>query len=434
MKTNRLFKVSFCVLFILVISMMFTGCQSGKKVNSEETMHTEITSAYTEADEHSTVSSATNATASKGNECTASAETIAECAFDSIRFRDGIFSRPVTAQLVSYADEPKRDPYGRVFTIITCTSLDEYGNYITKDICVILQSCSDSGQYTHIALNYFYTGVSLQVSNQILAANHWDEGPDYDSNNNSSNENSVSNENNGINGVPSNNNNTTGDNSSGNNVGGNNFDGNNSGSNNTTAHTHNYTEADCTTPQTCTVCGATNGSAIGHKWKEATCTAPQTCTVCGTTSGSAAGHKWQDATCTEPATCSVCKKTSGKALGHDIFITKCERCDYSNFSNLAGTYNVLSAYDGYDGERYDVKNVSISSSGVLSFTFNGKKHSITIKQTDQTYTTTSSVIFDCYTNGVKEPDAFVSVDPDCDFIELEWEYLDGCNLYFRAGL
>ena len=44
-------------------------------------------------------------------------------------------------------------------------------------------------------------------------------------------------------------------------------------------------------------------------------------------------HQWQDATCTEPKTCSVCGKTEGEALGHDWDEnSKCKRtgCDVSN--------------------------------------------------------------------------------------------------------
>ena len=43
--------------------------------------------------------------------------------------------------------------------------------------------------------------------------------------------------------------------------------------------THNYAEATCTKPKTCTLCGATTGSATGHSWKNATCTEPATCSV-----------------------------------------------------------------------------------------------------------------------------------------------------------
>ena len=34
-------------------------------------------------------------------------------------------------------------------------------------------------------------------------------------------------------------------------------------------HEHSWTEATCTMPKTCTVCGETEGEALGHQWSEA---------------------------------------------------------------------------------------------------------------------------------------------------------------------
>lgn len=131
--------------------------------------------------------------------------------------------------------------------------------------------------------------------------------------------------------------------------------------------------------ETCTRCGDTIGGATipatGHDWEDATCTEPKTCSNCGKTSGSALGHDWgdweiwiegscdemdmpgerrrwcqncneedvdenyrpdhdwQDATCTEPETCSNCGATRGSRLGHEWDAypyydpCKCSRCD-----------------------------------------------------------------------------------------------------------
>ena len=81
-------------------------------------------------------------------------------------------------------------------------------------------------------------------------------------------------------------------------------------------HEHEWTEATCTEPRTCTKCGETEGEPLGHKWEEATCTEPRTCSVCGATEGEALGHKWQEANCMEPRTCSACGATEGEPLGH----------------------------------------------------------------------------------------------------------------------
>lgn len=57
---------------------------------------------------------------------------------------------------------------------------------------------------------------------------------------------------------------------------------------------HNWTEANCTTAKTCSICDKTEGSALGHDWADATCTAPKTCkrTGCTATDGSPLGHNW----------------------------------------------------------------------------------------------------------------------------------------------
>ena len=79
---------------------------------------------------------------------------------------------------------------------------------------------------------------------------------------------------------------------------------------------HVWKDADCTTPKTCTVCGATDGEALGHIWKDADCITPKTCAVCGVTDGEALGHIWKDADCITPKTCTVCGATEGEAKGH----------------------------------------------------------------------------------------------------------------------
>ena len=79
---------------------------------------------------------------------------------------------------------------------------------------------------------------------------------------------------------------------------------------------HTWTNATCTAPKTCNVCGETEGEALDHDWTDATCTASKTCAVCGETEGEALDHDWTDATCTAPKTCAVCGETEGEALDH----------------------------------------------------------------------------------------------------------------------
>lgn len=79
---------------------------------------------------------------------------------------------------------------------------------------------------------------------------------------------------------------------------------------------HQWVDADCKVPKTCSLCGATEGGALGHTWIGANCEAPKTCAVCSQTEGEALGHSWTDANCEAPKTCAVCGKTDGEALGH----------------------------------------------------------------------------------------------------------------------
>lgn len=90
---------------------------------------------------------------------------------------------------------------------------------------------------------------------------------------------------------------------------------------------HNWCEATCTAPKTCSKCGATEGEAIGHIWEEATCTVPKTCTRCGATEGEPEGHIWKEATCTSPATCTKCGEKTGTASGkHSRRQGYCDYC------------------------------------------------------------------------------------------------------------
>ena len=57
-----------------------------------------------------------------------------------------------------------------------------------------------------------------------------------------------------------------------------------------------------------------------HEWKEATCTTPKTCSLCNETEGEPLGHKFENATCVLPEMCSICNTENGEALGHAIVI------------------------------------------------------------------------------------------------------------------
>lgn len=77
---------------------------------------------------------------------------------------------------------------------------------------------------------------------------------------------------------------------------------------------HEWTDADCTTPKTCTKCQETEGEDLGHSWQEASCSAAKTCSVCAATEGEALPHTWQEANYQQAKTCTVCAATEGEAL------------------------------------------------------------------------------------------------------------------------
>ena len=360
----------------------------------------------------SALSSATSS--NSASKSAASAETIAECAFESIK---DYLKYPRTAELDGYSNSPQYDPYGRVTTLITVTAQNGFGNYITEDYYVVLQSCSSAGYYTHKTGGMHYTTEKNHFS-FLLTLNDWNEDPNADSAKEPSYNEAIQLIKNKEYGLAANKLAALGDykssvklkeacinlsvaeeykkaidlfaegkyaeaskeltsllkgnddgylraeriitlcaaassntSSNGDDAG----SGNNSDSGNisqppatqppTTESpatqppatqppvtqppgtqppatqppatqppateppateppatqppavcAHNFINATCTKPKTCTKCGATTGSALGHSWKDASCTAPKTCNSCGATSGSAAGHKWSNIT------------------------------------------------------------------------------------------------------------------------------------------
>ncbi len=81
---------------------------------------------------------------------------------------------------------------------------------------------------------------------------------------------------------------------------------------------HNWNEATCTSPRTCSKCEKTEGDPLGHSWVDATCTDAKHCSVCDEVIGEAKGHEWVNATCTTPKTCKLCNLVEGDVLSHTI--------------------------------------------------------------------------------------------------------------------
>ena len=87
---------------------------------------------------------------------------------------------------------------------------------------------------------------------------------------------------------------------------------------------HDWREATCTEPKTCSKCGKTAGEKLGHSWEEATCTEAKTCSVCREREGEALGHDWQEATCNSLQTCRTCGETTGRYAEHQWSKATCQ--------------------------------------------------------------------------------------------------------------
>lgn len=79
---------------------------------------------------------------------------------------------------------------------------------------------------------------------------------------------------------------------------------------------HQWENATCLTPKTCSLCGETEGELAEHIYSKATCTTPKICEICKKSEGEPIGHNFTDATCTSPKKCTTCSFTEGEALGH----------------------------------------------------------------------------------------------------------------------
>jgi len=121
-------------------------------------------------------------------------------------------------------------------------------------------------------------------------------------------------------------------------------------------HEHEWQDATCTVPKTCTECGATDGAALGHTWTEATCLKPSECTECGEKKGEALGHDWIEATCTEPETCLNCEATKGQPLAHDWIEATCTAPE-----TCAVCRTTKGSASGHDVENWEVVEVATCS-------------------------------------------------------------------------
>lgn len=82
---------------------------------------------------------------------------------------------------------------------------------------------------------------------------------------------------------------------------------------------HQWTDATCDAPRTCSECGKTEGEKLEHQWTDVTCSAPKTCKLCGTTEGEALPHtEGTPANYQSGPICSVCGQEMGEKLPADF--------------------------------------------------------------------------------------------------------------------
>ena len=145
---------------------------------------------------------------------------------------------------------------------------------------------------------------------------------------------------------------------------------------------HEWKEATCTEPKTCTKCGKTEDEALGHIWIDATCAEPKHCSVCGEIEGETLEHTWDDATCAKPKHCSVCGETEGEALEHTL--------TEANFQQGA-TCEVCGETVSEPLQAYFEKN-NMSCDAELDKTYS----SVALCYNDPAYTTTLKATFSDY--------------------------------------
>ena len=116
--------------------------------------------------------------------------------------------------------------------------------------------------------------------------------------------------------------------------------------------------------------------ALGHTWVDATCTTPKTCSVCGATEGDSIAHAWKAATCLAPKTCPDCGATEGEIGDHSINVQGiCTVCSTSFVRTItfkggvgyAGNADVATAISGILGQTIP----TLSDAKVVNYDFGG---------------------------------------------------------------
>ena len=98
---------------------------------------------------------------------------------------------------------------------------------------------------------------------------------------------------------------------------------------NSRQHRHVFSVATCTEKSKC-ICGETTGNLLEHEFVDANCTSPKTCTKCGLEEGEKLGHDWKRYTCDQPEVCTKCNSTRGTGIPHSFLDGYCIVCNAIN--------------------------------------------------------------------------------------------------------
>ncbi len=121
---------------------------------------------------------------------------------------------------------------------------------------------------------------------------------------------------------------------------------------------HDFGEATCAAPKTCSKCGVTEGDALSHtpatEWSKDETNHWHDCTVCGNEADTPEAHDWNPATCNAPKTCKVCGATEGTKLEHTYAETWSKNATHHwHACTLCGAKKDEAAHT-YEGENCSV--------------------------------------------------------------------------------
>ena len=150
---------------------------------------------------------------------------------------------------------------------------------------------------------------------------------------------------------------------------------------------HEWNDASCDLPKTCSLCAETEGNALGHSWQDAACETPKTCAVCKLTEGEALGHDWQDATCEKEGMCTRCEAVRSSALGHrygtweydgEVFVHTCQTCGNPEslspeaffIRQMTGTWQAAIYEDGGKGAQNPEHYITVLPDGTIELILN----------------------------------------------------------------